>query len=132
MSMSDTIADLLTRIRNGQSARKVSVAAPFSKFKINVLEVLKAEGYIKDFKKREVRKGIYEIDVDLKYYENEPVIQKIQRVSKPGCRIYSSISDLKPISNGLGVSILSTPRGVMSDVKARELNVGGEVICQVF
>lgn len=132
MTMSDTVADLLTRIRNGQRAEKKTVKAPYSKFKMSILEVLKSEGFIKNFKSSELRKGISEIEVELKYFEDKPVIQTVKRISKPGCRVYSKISDLKRVSNGLGVSILSTPKGVMTDVKARQLNVGGEIICQVF
>ena len=132
MAMSDPIGDLLTRIRNGQHARKQSITAPASRLKAGVLEVLKNEGFIRGYSERDVRTGIKELVIELKYYEGEPVIQKIARVSKPGRRVYSSIRDLPRVANGLGIAILSTPKGVLSDTEAREANVGGEVICQVF
>lgn len=132
MSFTDPLGDMLTRIRNGQKARKSSVVSPASNLRMNVLEVMKQEGYIRGFSKREVRKGIHEIEIELKYYEDEPVISKIDRVSKPGRRVYRKIDDLMPVANGLGISILSTPKGVLSDGKARELNVGGEVLCSLF
>lgn len=132
MSFTDPLGDMLTRIRNAQSARKSSVISPASNFRMNVLEVLKSEGYIRGYEKRNIRQGLDEIVIELKYYENEPVISHIKRVSKPGRRIYSKIENLAPVENGLGISILSTPRGVLSDGKARELNVGGEVLCSVF
>jgi len=128
MSMSDPVADLLTRIRNGQSAKKSTIKAPSS----NLLEVLKREGYIRDYSNANIREGIDEITVELKYYDGEPVIKEIKRVSSPGCRVYSKIKDLPRIYNGLGIAILSTPRGVMSDAEARAANVGGEVLCHVF
>ena len=132
MSMTDPLGDMLTRIRNGQRARKSSVVAPASKFRSNVLEVLKREGYIRSHETYEVKTGISEIRIDLKYQEGEPVIREISRVSKPGRRVYSKIKDLPREYNGLGISILSTPRGVVSDHEARALNVGGEVLCEVF
>jgi small subunit ribosomal protein S8 len=132
MSMSDPLGDMLTRIRNGQRAGKTSVVSPASNLRSNVLEVLKREGYIRGFDRYEVKSGIQEIKIELKYTEGEPVIQEISRVSTPGRRVYSKISDLGKVYNGLGISILSTPRGVMSDAEAREANVGGEVLCQVF
>ena len=132
MSMSDTLGDMLTRIRNGQSANKAVVDAPASRFRGNVLEVLKREGYIRNFSKVEKRPGINEFKIELKYYEGEPVIREIKRVSKPGRRVYAKINDLPRVFNGLGISIISTPRGVMSDNEARAANVGGEVLCQVF
>lgn len=132
MSMSDPLGDLLTRIRNGQRANKISVASPASKLRQNVLDVLIREGFIRGYQTHEVRAGISEISIELKYYEGKPVIQDIQRVSKPGRRVYSKIRDLARISNGLGISILSTPKGVMSDNEARQQNVGGEVLCRVF
>lgn len=132
MSFSDPIGDLLTRIRNGQRARKDSVLAPASKLRMSVLGVLKREGFIRDFSEHEVRKGIKEIKIELKYHEGDPVIKEISRVSTPGRRVYSKIKDLARFYNGLGIAILSTPRGVMSDAEAREQNVGGEVLCQVF
>jgi len=132
MSMSDTLGDMLTRIRNGQSAKKSVVNAPASRFRANVLDVLKREGYIRNFSKVEKSPGIHEFQIELKYYEGKPVINEIKRVSTPGRRVYSGISDLSRTYNGLGISILSTPRGVMSDNEARAAHVGGEVLCQVF
>ena len=132
MSMSDPVADLLTRIRNGQQAKKESVTAPAPNIRENVLGVLEREGYIRGFERYNVRTGIDEIKIELKYYDGEPVIREINRVSRPGCRVYSKIKDLPKVYNGLGIAILSTPRGVMSDAEAREANVGGEILCQVF
>ena len=132
MSMSDTLGDMLTRIRNGQTAKKSVVDAPASRFRGNVLDVLKREGYIRNFSQVEKRPGINEFKIELKYYDGKPVISEIKRVSTPGRRIYSSINDLPKTYNGLGISILSTPRGVMSDNEARAAKVGGEVLCQVF
>ena len=132
MSMSDPVADLLTRIRNGQQAKKDSVTAPASNMRENVLGVLEREGYIRGFERYNVRTGIDEIKIELKYYDGEPVIREINRVSRPGCRVYSKIKDLPKVYYGLGIAILSTPRGVMSDAEAREANVGGEILCQVF
>jgi small subunit ribosomal protein S8 len=132
MSMSDPLGDLLTRIRNGQQARKQSVVAPASKLRGTVLEVLVREGYIRGWERYNLREGIDEIRVDLKYLDGEPVIKEISRVSKPGRRVYAKIKDLPKVYNGLGISILSTPRGVMSDHEARQANVGGEVLCKVF
>ena len=132
MSMSDTLGDMLTRIRNGLHANKAVVKAPSSKFRSNVLQVLKREGYIRDFSSIEDKPGIKHLKIELKYQEGVPVISEIKRVSKPGCRVYSRINELPKVYNGLGISILSTPRGVMSDNEARAANVGGEVLCQVF
>ena len=132
MSMSDTLGDMLTRIRNGQTANKSVVDAPASRFRGNVLDVLKREGYIRNFSQVEKRPGINEFKIELKYYDGKPVISEIKRVSTPGRRVYSSIDDLPKTYNGLGISILSTPRGVMSDNEARAAKVGGEVLCQVF
>ena len=132
MTMSDPIGDMLTRIRNGQRARHAVVAAPASKMRANVLEVLKREGYIRGFTREQVRPGIAELKIELKYVDGEPVIREISRISKPGRRIYSKVTDLPRIYNGLGIAILSTPRGVMSDNEARAANVGGEVLCRVF
>ena len=132
MAMTDPLGDMLTRIRNGQRARKTTVTAPASRLRSNVLEVLKREGYIRGYDEYEVRPGVREIKIDLKYHDGDPVIRQISRVSKPGRRVYSRIKDLAAIYNGLGISILSTPRGVMSDAEARAANVGGEVLCQVF
>ena len=132
MSMSDTLGDMLTRIRNGQNANKSVVDAPASRFRANVLDVLKREGYIRNFSQVEKRPGINEFKIELKYYDGKPVISEIKRVSTPGRRVYSAIDDLPKTYNGLGISILSTPRGVMSDNEARAAHVGGEVLCQVF
>ncbi|MEQ8586683.1 MAG: 30S ribosomal protein S8 [Thalassobaculaceae bacterium] len=132
MSMSDPLGDMLTRIRNGQSARKSVVVSPASRLRANVLEVLQREGYIRGFSQDDVRAGVSEIKIELKYAEGEPVIKEIKRVSTPGRRVYSKIKDLPRVYNGLGIAILSTPRGVMSDNEARAANVGGEVLCQVF
>ncbi|CAI8365301.1 MAG: 30S ribosomal protein S8 [Alphaproteobacteria bacterium UBA4588] len=132
MSMSDPLGDMITRIRNGQSARKSIVSAPSSRLRANVLEVLKREGYIRDYSAVEVRTGISELKIELKYHDGSPVISEIKRVSTPGRRVYSGINDLKRVYNGLGIAILSTPRGVLSDNEARVANVGGEVLCQVF
>jgi small subunit ribosomal protein S8 len=132
MSMSDPLGDMLTRIRNGQSARKSVVVSPASRLRKNVLEVLQREGYIRGFTQDDVRAGVAEIKIELKYAEGEPVIKEIHRVSTPGRRVYSKIKDLPRVYNGLGIAILSTPRGVMSDNEARAANVGGEVLCQVF
>jgi len=132
MSLTDPVGDLLTRIRNGQAASKQSIKSPASKLRSNVLEVLKREGYIRGFSQSEVRPGISELTVELKYYEGRPVISEISRVSKPGRRVYSGIDDLPRVANGLGISILSTPRGVMSDAEARAQHVGGEVLCKVY
>ncbi len=132
MSMTDPLGDMLTRIRNGQRARKNTVVAPASKLRSNVLEVLKREGFIRGYSQAEIRPGINELNIELKYHEGDPVIREISRVSTPGCRVYSKIKDLGRVYNGLGISILSTPRGVMSDAEARDANVGGEVLCKVF
>src|SRR6516225_2336057 len=132
MSMTDPLGDMLTRIRNAQRAHKSSVAAPASKIRANVLEVLKREGYIRGFTREDVRPGVAELKIELKYVDGEPVIREISRVSKPGRRIYSRITALPRSYNGLGISILSTPRGVMSDNEARAAKVGGEVLCRIF
>lgn len=132
MTMSDPLGDMLTRIRNGQRAMKSSVVSPASRLRANVLEVLQREGYIRGFSTAEMDPGIRELTIELKYYEGVPVINEIKRVSKPGCRVYSGIKDLGPVYNGLGISILSTPQGVMSDGEARAANVGGEVLCRIF
>jgi small subunit ribosomal protein S8 len=132
MALSDPLGDMLTRIRNGQRARMSAVDSPASQLRANVLEVLKREGYIRGFAQEEVRPGISNLKIELKYHEGEPVIRSIDRVSKPGRRVYSKIADLPRVYNGLGISILSTPRGVLSDNEARSQNVGGEVLCRVF
>ncbi|MBU6397172.1 MAG: 30S ribosomal protein S8 [Rhodospirillales bacterium] len=132
MSMSDPLGDMLTRIRNAQHARMTSCTAPASNLRANVLEVLKREGFIRGFSREEIRAGVAQLRIELKYNEGQPVIKEISRVSRPGRRVYSKIKELPRVYNGLGVSILSTPRGVMSDVEARAANVGGEVLCRVF
>ena len=132
MTMSDPIGDMLTRIRNGQRARQAIVAAPASKLRANILEVMKREGYIRGYSREQVRPGVSELRIELKYVDGEPVIREIARVSKPGRRIYSRITDLPRSYNGLGISILSTSRGVMSDNEARAAKVGGEVLCRIF
>jgi len=132
MTMGDPLGDMLTRIRNGQRARQAVVASPASKMRANVLEVLKREGYIRGFTREDLRPGVAELKIELKYVDGEPVIREIARISKPGRRIYSRIADLPRSYNGLGISILSTPRGVLSDNEARAAKVGGEVLCRVF
>ncbi len=132
MTMSDPLSDMLTRIRNGQRARKSSIVAPASKLRSGVLEVLKREGFIRGYSQYQLRPGLNEFKIELKYHEGDPVIREINRVSTPGCRVYSKIKDLSRMYDGLGISILSTPRGVLSDSEARAANVGGEVLCQVF
>jgi small subunit ribosomal protein S8 len=132
MALSDPLGDMLTRIRNGQRARMSSVESPASKLRTSVLEVLKREGYIRGYAQEEVRPGVSNLKIELKYHEGEPVIKQISRVSKPGRRVYSKIADMQRVYNGLGIAILSTPRGVMSDNEARAANVGGEVLCRVF
>ncbi len=132
MTMTDPIGDMLTRIRNGQRAGKPTVVVPASRMRSSVLDVLQREGYIRGYSWAEMRTGIAELTVELKYSEGVPVIKEINRVSKPGRRVYSRIKKLAPVYNGLGISILSTPRGIMSDTEARAANVGGEVLCKVF
>ena len=130
MSMTDPIADMLTRIRNAQSAEKPTVAIPASKVKAAIAQVLKDEGYVEDFAVRELE-GRSTLEISLKYYAGKPVIEKIERVSRPGLRIYRQKDALPKVMNGLGVAIVSTSRGVMTDRKARGLGVGGEVLCIV-
>ena len=132
MSMTDPLADMLTRIRNGQQRHKTSVNSPASKLRANVLEVLKREGFIRGYSRHEEDAGKPELVIELKYYEGEPVIRRIRRVSRPGRRVYSGVKDLPKVRNGLGISILSTPRGVLSDAEARDNHVGGEVLCEVY
>jgi small subunit ribosomal protein S8 len=132
MSMSDPLGDMLTRIRNAQRARHASCLSPASKLRANVLDALKREGFIRGFAAEEVRPGVAQLRIELKYNEGEPVIKEITRVSKPGRRVYSKIQELPRVYAGLGISILSTPRGVLSDAEARAANVGGEVLCRVF
>lgn len=130
--VSDTVGDTLTRIRNGQRSNKKLVKVYFSLLNINLLKVLKKEGYIRHFEEKSLRKGIKYINVELKYFDSKPVIHEIKRISKPGRRIYTKVSDLSLICNGLGISVLSTPKGVMSDYDARKNNVGGEILCMVL
>lgn len=133
MSMTDNIADMLTRIRNAQKSKMISMSVPHSKMKCAILDVLREEGYIKSYEVTNVALNIDEIEVGLKYSaQGKPVIQEIKRVSKPGKRAYSSASAMKGYYNGMGIYILSTPKGVLSDREARRLGVGGEVICKVF
>jgi small subunit ribosomal protein S8 len=129
--INDPIGDLLTRLRNGQMRRSSKVRSPNSRLRIRLLDVLQEEGFIRGYAEVEF-KGHKELEIELKYHEGEPVIRELKRVSTPGRRVYSSVGDLKPHRQGLGVSILSTPQGVMTDSSAREKNVGGEVLCQVF
>ena len=129
--ITDPIGDLLSRLRNGQLRRSSSVRSPNSRLRVRLLDVLQAEGYIRGYAEVET-KGHKELEIELKYHEGQPVIRELKRVSTPGRRVYSSVSELKPHRQGLGVSILSTPQGVMTDTSAREKNVGGEVLCQVF
>ncbi|NRG19257.1 30S ribosomal protein S8 [Rhizobiales bacterium] len=132
MAMSDPLGDMLTRIRNAQMRRKPKVSTPASKLRARVLEVLQKEGFIRGYSTVEFDGGKSEIEIELKYFDGEPVIRTIERVSKPGRRVYSSVKNIPHVNNGLGVSILSTPRGVLADHEARDQNVGGEVLCRVF
>lgn len=132
MNLSDPLGDMLTRIRNAQMRNRPKVSTPASKLRERVLEVMKDEGYIRGFSRTDYQGGKSEIEIELKYYDGKPVIREIQRVSKPGRRVYSSVGDLPTVANGLGVAILSTPKGVMSDSRARQENVGGEVLCSIF
>ena len=132
MSMSDPLGDMLTRIRNAQRSRHTMCVAPALKLRAGVLEALKREGFIRGYAAEELRPGVAQLRIELKYSEGEPVIKEITRVSKPGRRVYSAIKELPRVYAGLGVSILSTPRGVLSDGEARAANVGGEVLCRVF
>ena len=131
MAVTDPLGDLLTRIRNGQRARKDSVLSPASKLRVRVLDVLQREGYIRGYSEEEMgpAKGVR---IELKYFEGQPAIKHVARVSKPGRRVYSGSNDLPRVMNGLGITIVSTPRGVLSDAEAREQNVGGEVLAEVF
>ena len=131
MSMNDPLGDLLSRIRNAQMRNKSKVSSPNSRLRESVLEVLKTEGYIRGYAVVE-REGYSEIEIELKYFEGEPVIREIERISKPGRRVYTSVRNLPRINNGLGVAIVSTPKGVMADHAARDANVGGEILCTVF
>jgi len=131
--MTDSVADMLARIKNGQVAKLSTVSIPYSNFKKHILQVIKDEGYIKSFEEKKTKENHKELIVRLKYIEGrKPVIQDVKRVSKPGCRMYSSINDLKGFYNNFGVTILSTSKGIMSDAQARSAKIGGEVLCQIF
>ena len=132
MSVNDPIGDMIARIKNAATRKRSKVSTPASKMRERVLDVLQSEGYIRGYALVQKPGGFPEFEIELKYFDGEPVIAEISRISKPGRRVYSSIKDLKPIKNGLGISILSTPKGVMSDNAAREANVGGEVLCRVY
>jgi len=132
MNLTDPLGDMLTRIRNAQMRKRTSVLTPGSKLRQNVLDVLKAEGYIRGYEVRPQDDGRSEINIELKYYDGTPVIREIKRVSRPGRRVYSSVATLPRVRDGLGISILSTSKGVMSEHAARDANVGGEVLCQIF
>ena len=132
MSMNDPLGDMLTRIRNAQLRGKSTVSSPASKLRAWVLDVLADEGYIRGYEKNTTDNGQGELVISLKYFEGTPVIREIKRVSKPGRRVYMGVKDIPTVRNGLGVSIVSTPKGVMSDAAARSANVGGEVLCTVF
>jgi small subunit ribosomal protein S8 len=131
MSVNDPLGDMLTRIRNALMRNKRTVSTPASALRRRVLEVLKTEGYIRDYAEVEHSSGMKELEIELKYYEGDSVIQHIKRISKPGRRVYSGVKDIALVQNGLGIAILSTPKGVMSDTSAREANVGGEILCHV-
>jgi small subunit ribosomal protein S8 len=132
MTISDPLGDMLTRIRNAQMRSRPKVSTPASKLRERVLEVLQEEGYIRGFARVDYNDGKSEIEIELKYFDGQPVIREIRRISSPGRRVYSSVNDIPTIANGLGVAILSTPKGVMSDSQARRENVGGEILCSVF
>jgi small subunit ribosomal protein S8 len=132
MTMSDPLGDMLTRIRNAQMRKSSKVSTPGSRLRKDVLDVLQSEGYIRGYATVDFDNGRSEFEIELKYFDGQPVIREIQRVSKPGRRVYASVKSIPRVANGLGVSILSTPKGVMSDAEARDQNVGGEVLCQVF
>jgi small subunit ribosomal protein S8 len=130
--MNDPLGDMLTRIRNAGMRRKTKVSTPGSRLRANVLEVLKDEGYIRGFSTTDYGNGRTEFEIELKYHEGLPVIREIERVSKPGRRVYSAVAAMPRVANGLGITIVSTPKGVMADHSAREQNVGGELLCRVF
>jgi small subunit ribosomal protein S8 len=132
MSVSDPLGDMLTRIRNAIGRKKDKVSTPASTLRVRVLDVLKAEGYIRDYSRVDYDNGKSELEIELKYFEGQPVIREIARVSKPGRRVYVSVKSIPHVANGLGIAILSTPKGVMADHEAREQNVGGEILCQIF
>lgn len=132
MSMNDPLGDMLTRIRNALERRRPKVVTPASNLRGRVLDVLLEEGYIRGYSRVDLRAGVSEFEIELKYNNGQPAIREIKRISKPGRRVYSPMKDLTPVANGLGVAILSTPKGVMSDTRARDEKVGGEVLCSVF
>ncbi len=132
MTLTDPIGDMFSRIRNGQMRSLSSIDIPLSNFRKNILEILKKEGYIKDFFIEKKEKNKVTLRISLKYYEGDPVIKEIKRISKPGRRVYSRANSIPKVMNGLGLAILSTPKGVMSDTEARKNNIGGEIICRVF
>ena len=132
MSVNDPLSDLITRIHNAQMRKKTKVSTPGSRLRVSVLDVLKSEGYIRDYSTVEHADGRSELEIELKYFDGEPVIREISRVSKPGRRVYVAVRNLPRVNNGLGVAILSTPKGVMADHDARDANVGGEILCTVF
>ena len=132
MSMNDPLSDMIARIKNAATRKRAKVLTPASKLRARVLEVMKSEGYIRDYSQVDYDNGKSEIEIELKYYEGAPVIREISRISKPGRRVYVSVKSIPQVANGLGISILSTPKGVMTDHDARENNVGGEVLCQIF
>ena len=132
MALMDPIGDMFTRIRNGQMRSLISIDVPASNFRQNILDILKAEGYIKNYYVEKLKNNKKNLKVDLKYYEGTPVIKEIRRISKPGRRIYSRATSIPKVMNGLGLAILSTPKGVMTDTEARKNNIGGEIICRVF
>jgi len=132
MSMNDPLGDMLTRIRNAQLRGKSTVSSPASKLRAWVLDVLQGEGYIRGYEKKSTDNGQGELVISLKYFEGEPVIREIKRVSKPGRRVYMGVKEIPSVRNGLGLAIVSTPKGIMTDANARAANVGGEVLCTVF
>ena len=132
MSLTDPIGDMFSRIRNGQMRLLNSVNIPSSNFRMNILKILKNEGYIKDYYMEKSKNNKVNLKINLKYYEGDPVIKEIKRISKPGRRVYSRATSIPRVMNGLGLAILSTPKGVMSDTEARKNNIGGEIICRVF
>jgi small subunit ribosomal protein S8 len=132
MSMNDPLGDMLTRIRNASMRGKSTVRTPASKIRRWVLDVLKAEGYIRGYEDATAKNGLPELEISLKYFDGQPVIRELRRVSTPGRRVYSGVKEIPQVRQGLGVAIVSTPRGVMSDAQARTANVGGEVLCTVF
>jgi small subunit ribosomal protein S8 len=132
MAITDPIGDLLTRIRNGQLRGLAKIKSPNSRQRIRILDVLQTEGFIRGYAELEFKGGKRELEIELKYHEGQPVIRELKRVSTPGRRVYAGVTDLKPHRSGLGVSIVSTPQGVMTDTSAREKNVGGEVLCHIF